>query len=122
MTNKTKKHLNIINDIEKSFINHKIPNVKIGDTIKIKRIIQEGNRERTQVSKGVIISKKNFGLNTTITVRKIIHNIGVERIYLINSPKIINIEITRKSKVRKSKLYYLRNKSGKESRLKQRFN
>nr|YP_009393177.1 ribosomal protein L19 [Bostrychia moritziana]ARW61739.1 ribosomal protein L19 [Bostrychia moritziana] len=113
---------NIINEIEKAFKKNDLPIIKIGDSIKIKRVIQEGNKERIQISEGVVISKKNSNLNTAITIRKIIQNVGVERIYLIHSPKIINIEIIRSSKVRKSKLYYLRNKLGKATKLKPRFN
>nr|YP_010619350.1 Ribosomal protein L19 [Amplisiphonia pacifica]WAX03363.1 Ribosomal protein L19 [Amplisiphonia pacifica] len=114
-----KKHL--INSIEQKQIKQDIPKIEIGDTIKIKKVIQEGNKERIQASDGVIISKNNSQTNQTITVRKTIQNIGVERVYLLHSPQIISIEITKKSKVRRSKLYYLRNRSGKATRLKQKF-
>nr|YP_009332635.1 ribosomal protein L19 [Membranoptera weeksiae]YP_009332855.1 ribosomal protein L19 [Membranoptera tenuis]AHZ94649.1 ribosomal protein L19 [Membranoptera weeksiae]AKL79111.1 ribosomal protein L19 [Membranoptera tenuis] len=110
----------IIKNIEDQFIKDNIPQIDIGDNIKIKLRIQEGNKERIQISEGVIIAKHNSRLNTTITVRKIIQNIGVERIYLIHSPRILNIEIMRKSKVRRSKLYYLRKRSGKATRLKRK--
>nr|YP_009397520.1 ribosomal protein L19 [Dasyclonium flaccidum]ARW66706.1 ribosomal protein L19 [Dasyclonium flaccidum] len=122
MIKKTISYPQIIHDIEKEFIQNGRPKIEIGDHIRIKKTIQEGNKERVQTSEGVVISKKNSYLNTTITVRKIIQNIGVERVYLINSPDIINIEIIRQSKVRKAKLYYLRKRSGKATRLKQRFN
>lgn len=120
MNNITKEYLNIKSEVEKPFIKNGIPKIEIGDTVKIKRTIQEGNKERTQTSEGVVISKKNYSINTTITVRKVIHNIGVERVYLINSPKITNIEIVRQSKVKRSKLYYLRSRYGKATRLKQK--
>ena len=110
----------IIEEIEKKYIKNKITNIDVGDTIKIQKIIQEGNKERVQVSEGVVISKRHQNLNQTITIRKIIQNIGVERIYLIHSPQIINITVTRKSKIRRSKLYYLRYRSGKATRLKQK--
>lgn len=116
------KRLDLISIIEKNYIKMTLPHVEVGDSVKIKKTIKEGSKERIQISEGVIISKKNSQLNATITVRKIIQNIGVERVYLLNSPQIINIEITRKSKVRRSKLYYLRNRSGKATRLKERFN
>nr|YP_009394209.1 ribosomal protein L19 [Rhodomela confervoides]ARW62771.1 ribosomal protein L19 [Rhodomela confervoides] len=115
------KHLDLMSIIEGKHIKNDLPNIEIGDSVKIKKTIQEGNKERIQISEGVIISKKNSQLNTTITVRKIIQNVGVERVYLLHSPQIINIEIIRKSKVRRSKLYYLRTRSGKATRLKQRF-
>lgn len=112
---------NTILSIEKKFKKKNIPEIEIGDSIKIGILIQEGNKERVQNTEGVVISKKNNDLNTTITIRKVIHNIGVERVYLIHSPRIVNIEITRQSKVRRAKLYYLRNKLGKATRLKQKF-
>nr|YP_009391726.1 ribosomal protein L19 [Laurenciella marilzae]ARW59870.1 ribosomal protein L19 [Laurenciella marilzae] len=111
---------NIIEEIEDKFINSKIVKIEVGDTIKIKKVIIEGNKERIQVSEGVVIGTKNTGLNKTVTLRKVIQNVGVERIYLVHSPQIINIEVVRKSKIRRSKLYYLRTRSGKATRLKQK--
>lgn len=111
----------IINRIEKSYLRKDIPNIEVGDTIRIGVLIQEGNKERVQFSEGVIISKHKAGLNTTITLRRIFQGIGVEKVYLTNSPRITNIKIIRKSKVKKAKLYYLRNKIGKATRLKQKF-
>nr|ARX95815.1 50S ribosomal protein L19 [Thorea hispida] len=94
-----------------------IPEINIGDTVRIGLLIQEGNKERVQYAEGVIIAKHKAGVNTTVTLRKIMQNIGVERIYLIHSPRIQSIIIIRKSKVRRAKLYYLRNRSGKATRL-----
>nr|YP_010851299.1 ribosomal protein L19 [Aphanocladia delicatula]WGH14218.1 ribosomal protein L19 [Aphanocladia delicatula] len=122
MIKKLKQQKNLIHTIEKEYIKQNIPNIDIGDSIKIKKIIQEGNKERIQISEGVVISKNNSQINRTITVRKTIQNIGVERIYLVNSPQIVNIKIIKKSQVKRSKLYYLRNRSGKATRLKQKFN
>lgn len=116
-----KKNFNIISQIENARKKENIPNIEIGDSIKLKLIIQEGNKERVQNSEGVVISKNNAQLTTTVTIRKVLHSVGVERIYLIHSPRILEIQITRKSKVRQAKLYYLRNRSGKATRLKQRF-
>lgn len=121
MSFQTKVNSDIIAEIEEKFKKNSIPNIEVGDSIKISLLIQEGSKERIQTTEGVIISKNNNNLNTTITVRKVLQNIGVEKVYLIHSPRIKNIEITRKSKVRKSKLYYLRNKLGKATRLKQKF-
>nr|YP_009397315.1 ribosomal protein L19 [Thuretia quercifolia]ARW66501.1 ribosomal protein L19 [Thuretia quercifolia] len=119
ITNK-KNYSLIIKNIEKQYTKTNIPQIDIGDNIKIKLLIQEGNKERIKTSEGVVIAKHNAKLNTTITIRKIIQNIGVERIYLIHSPRILNIEVVRQSKIRKAKLYYLRQRSGKATRLKQR--
>jgi large subunit ribosomal protein L19 len=110
-----------INNLEKNFIKKDIPILKIGDNVKIGVKIIEGNKERVQSYEGTIIAKKNSGLNTTITVRKVLQGIGVERIFLIHSPKVDSINVLRSSKVRRAKLYYLRNLKGKASRLKQTF-
>jgi large subunit ribosomal protein L19 len=110
-----------INTVEKEFLKENIPTLRIGDIIKIGVKIIEGNKERVQFYEGTIIARKNSSINTTITVRKTLQGIGIERIFLIHSPKIDSINVLRSSKVRRSKLYYLRNLKGKASRLKQTF-
>ena len=110
-----------IHNIEKDFLKDNIPLLKIGDNIKIGVKIIEGNKERIQFYEGTIIAKKNTSINTTITVRKTLQGIGVERIFLIHSPKLASITVLSSAKVRRSKLYYLRNLKGKASRLKQTF-
>jgi large subunit ribosomal protein L19 len=110
-----------INNLENTFLKKNLPVLKIGDNVKIGVKIIEGNKERVQFYEGTIIAKKNSSVNTTITVRKILQGIGIERIFLIHSPKVDSITVLRSSKVRKSKLYYLRNLRGKASRLKQSF-
>ena len=110
-----------INNIEKNFLKKNLPVLKIGDSVKIGVKIIEGNKERVQFYEGTIIAKKNSSINTTITVRKILQGIGIERIFLIHSPKLDSITVLRSSKVRRSKLYYLRKLKGKASRLKQTF-
>ena len=111
----------IVSQVESQFLKEKLPTIRIGDNVKVGVKIIEGNKERVQFYEGTIIAKKNSSINTTITVRKILQGIGIERIFLIHSPKIDSIEILRSSKVRRSKLYYLRNLKGKASRLKQTF-
>ena len=110
-----------IEKIENPFIKKDLPTLQIGDNVKIGVKIIEGNKERVQFHEGTIIAKKNSSINTTITVRKILQGIGIERIFLIYSPKIDSITILRSSKVRRAKLYYLRKLKGKASRLKQTF-
>jgi large subunit ribosomal protein L19 len=110
-----------IKNIEKSFLKDNIPVLKIGDNVKIGVKIIEGNKERVQFYEGTIIAKKNSSINTTITVRKTLQGIGIERIFLIHSPKVDSIKVLSSAKVRRSKLYYLRNLKGKASRLKQTF-
>ena len=110
-----------ITDLETTFLKKDLPILRIGDNVKIGVKIIEGNKERVQFYEGTIIAKKNSSINTTITVRKILQGIGIERIFLIHSPKVDSITVLRSSKVRRSKLYYLRGLRGKASRLKQSF-
>ena len=110
-----------IKNVESSFLKTDLPKLSIGDNVKIGVKIIEGNKERVQFYEGTIIAKKNSSVNTTITVRKILQGIGVERVFLIHSPKIDSISVLRSAKVRRAKLYYLRNLRGKASRLKQTF-
>ena len=111
-----------ISNVEKEFLKNDLPVLRIGDNVKLGIKIIEGNKERIQFYEGTIIAKKNSSINTTITVRKTLQGIGIERIFLIHSPKVESITILRSSKVRRSKLYYLRSLKGKASRLKQAFN
>jgi len=98
-----------------------IPDLRPGDTVKIHQKLKDGDKERIQIFEGVIIAKKHgMGISATITVRKIVEGVGVERIYPINSPSIEKIEIVRHAKVRRSKLYYLREAKGKKSKLKKK--
>ena len=110
-----------IKKLESAYVNSNVPKILVGDTVKIGVSITEGNKERIQFAQGVVIAKSNAGLNTTITVRKVMQGIGVERVYLVNSPKLKTIEVLRSSKIRRAKLYYLRDRSGKATRLKQSF-
>ena len=111
-----------IKNLENNFTKKDLPLLKIGDSVKIGVKIIEGNKERIQFYEGTIIAKKNSSINTTITVRKVLQGIGVERIFLIHSPKVDSITVLRSAKVRRAKLYYLRNLQGKATRLKQTFN
>ena len=110
-----------IHNVEASFLKKNLPFFKIGDNVKVGVKIIEGDKERVQLYEGTIIAKKNSSISTIITVRKVIQGIGVERIFLIHSPKVDSITKLRSSKVRRAKLYYLRNLKGKASRLKQTF-
>ena len=111
----------LLNNLQNQFLKSNLPTIKIGDNVKIGVKIIEGNKERIQFYEGTIIAKKNTSINTTIIVRKVLQGIGIERIFLIHSPKIDSIKILRSSRVRRSKLYYLRSLKGKASRLKQKF-
>ncbi len=111
----------LIHNIEKEQFKIELPLICIGDTVKIGLIIQEGNKQRIQPYEGTIIAQHQAGISTTITVRRVFQNVGVERVFAIHSPLIENIEIIRRAKVRKAKLYYLRARVGKSTRLKERF-
>ena len=110
-----------IDNLHNSFTKNDLPIIRIGDNVRIGVKIIEGNKERVQFYEGTVIAKKNSSINTTITVRKVLQGIGVERIFLLHSPKVDSIQVLRSSKVRRSKLYYLRNLKGKAGRLKQAF-
>ena len=110
-----------INNVESNFMKKDLPLLKIGDNVRIGVKIIEGNKERVQSYEGTIIAKKNSSINTTVTVRKVLQGIGIERVFLIHSPKVDSIKVLSSAKVRRSKLYYLRNLRGKASRLKQSF-
>ena len=116
------KNTELLNTVESKYLKVDIPNIRIGDTLKLGIEIKEGEKIRIQAYEGVVISKKGAGINLTVTVRRIMQGIGIERCFLIHSPKVKSIEIKRSSKIRRAKLYYLRNLSGKATRLKQRFN
>nr|YP_009684070.1 50S ribosomal protein L19 [Lessonia spicata]YP_010990766.1 ribosomal protein L19 [Lessonia nigrescens]QDP13894.1 50S ribosomal protein L19 [Lessonia spicata]QWK42667.1 ribosomal protein L19 [Lessonia spicata]WOX59799.1 ribosomal protein L19 [Lessonia nigrescens] len=111
----------LIDSVESIHIKKNLSKIFVGDTVKIGIFIKEGNKERIQYYQGIILGKNNSGINLTISVRKVFQGIGVERNFLIHSPKFESIEIIKSSRVRRSKLYYLRSIVGKGSRLKQRF-
>ena len=114
--------MNIINDIENEQITEivkkrTVPNFKSGDTVKVNVYVTEGNKERVQAFEGICIARSNRGFNSTFTIRKISHGEGVERVFPVYSPMLASIELIRKGKVRRSKLYYLRQRSGKSARI-----
>lgn len=108
----------IIKSIEKEQIRTDLPKIDIGDTIKVFVKVVEGTRERLQAFEGYVIAKKNGGLRESITVRRVSYGIGVERVFPLNSPRIDHIEKVRSGKVRRAKLYYLRDRFGKAAKLK----
>jgi large subunit ribosomal protein L19 len=111
----------IIRSIEAEQLKSNLPEIYIGDTVKVGVIIQEGGKERTQPYEGVVIAMRNSGINKTITVRRVFQGVGVERVFLLHSPRIDSVKVMRRGKVRRAKLYYLRDRVGKATRIKQRF-
>lgn len=110
----------IINEIENEYKKSDLPELNPGDTVKVFVRIKEGNKERAQAFEGTIIKKQGAGLNKSITVRKIFQGIGVERVFPIHSPRIENIKVLRRGDVRRAKLYYLRDRVGKATRIKEK--
>ena len=111
----------IIRSIESEHLKSDLPNIYVGDTVEVGVRITEGNKERVQPYKGTVIAMRNGGVSETITVRKIFQGVGVERVFLLHSPMIDKITVERRGKVRRAKLYYLRDRVGKATRIKQRF-
>jgi large subunit ribosomal protein L19 len=111
----------IIRSIEAEQLKTNLPDIHVGDTVKVGVKIVEGGKERVQPYEGTVIAKRNGGLNTTITVRRIFQGVGVERVFLIHSPRIETVQVLRRGVVRRAKLYFLRERVGKATRLKQRF-
>ncbi len=111
----------IIRSIEAKHIKTDLPTIYVGDTIRVGVRISEGGKERVQPYEGTVIAMRNGGINETITVRRVFQGVGVERVFLLHSPRVDNIKIIRRGKARRAKLYYLRDRVGKATRLKQRF-
>ena len=109
--------MDLIKSIENEFLKEDLPSFSSGDTVKVNVKVSEGNRERIQTFEGVIIAVNGVGVNKTITVRKLSFGVGVERIFPVHAPIVDSIEVIRKGKVRRSKLYYLRDRVGKSAKI-----
>ncbi len=111
--------MNIIDTIEREDMKQDLPQIAIGDQVKVNVKVVEGTRERIQTYEGTVIAKKNGGIRETIVVRRVTFGVGVERTFPIHSPKIDSIQVVRHGKVRRAKLYYLKNRTGKAAKLKE---
>jgi len=120
-TTKTLSFSNIIEEFENEQLKKQLPEIYVGDTVKVGVKITEGNKERVQPYEGVVIAKRHGGINQTITVRRIFQGIGVERVFMLHSPQVATLKVERRGKVRRAKLFYLRDRVGKATRVKQRF-
>ena len=124
MVSETKQTLiasNLIKEFEDEQLKKELPEIYVGDTVKVGVKITEGNKERVQPYEGVVIAKRHGGINQTITVRRIFQGIGVERVFMLHSPQVASLKVERRGKVRRAKLFYLRDRVGKATRVKQRF-
>lgn len=111
--------MDVIKAIEYEQLKNAIPEIKVGNTVRVHVRIKEGNKERIQVFEGIVIKKQGGGLNETFTVRKISYGVGVEKTFLIHSPLVEKVEVVRVGKARRAKLYYLRERTGKASKTKE---
>ncbi|MFN9546585.1 MAG: 50S ribosomal protein L19 [Cyanobacteriota bacterium] len=111
----------LIEAFEAEQLKNDLPEIFVGDTVRVGVRIREGNKERIQPYEGVVIAMRHGGLNATITVRRIFQGIGVERVFLLHSPQVASVKVERRGKVRRAKLFYLRDRVGKATRVKQRF-
>jgi len=116
----TKLH-EVVQNIQSGTLKHNIPEIKVGDLVRIGVAIQEGNKERVQPFEGTVIACHRAESNTTITIRKILQGVGVERVFPVHAPCITSIQVLRRAQVSRAKLYFLRDRIGKATRLKQKF-
>ena len=112
----------ILEEVESSYLKKQVPNFSIGDTVRVQTRIIEGDKERLQAYVGTVIAKKGQGLSETFTVYRNAYGSCMERVFLLHSPRISNVEVIRSGKVRKAKLYYIRGKSGKGAKITEQFN
>lgn len=112
--------MSLISEIESEQLKQEVPQFDIGDHVKVHVKVKEGNRERIQIFEGTVISRKSQGLRETFTVRRVSYGVGVERTFFVHSPKVARVEVVRKGKVRRAKLYYLRKRAGKAARIKEK--
>ena len=112
--------MDLVKVLSEQYMKKELPEMNVGDTVRIMVRVKEGNRERTQAFEGTIIAKKHGGINETITVRRISYGVGCEKVFPVHSPSIVSVETVRRGKVRRAKLYYLRERVGKSAKVKER--
>ena len=112
--------MNLIEKLDQQNMKETLPEMNVGDTVRVHVKIKEGSRERIQVFEGTIIAKKHGGVEQTITVRRLSYGVGVEKVFPVHSPNIGNVETVRRGKVRRAKLYYLRDRVGKAAKVKEK--
>jgi len=112
--------MDLVKTLSQQYMKAELPDMNVGDTVRVVVRVTEGNRERTQAFDGTIIARKHGGISETITVRRISYNVGCEKVFPVHSPTIVSVETIRKGKVRRAKLYYLRDRVGKKAKVKER--
>ena len=111
--------MDLVKTLSEQYVKPELPEMNVGDTVRVVVKVVEGSRERTQAFEGTIIAKKHGGINETITVRRISYGVGCEKVFPVNSPSIVSVTTVRKGKVRRAKLYYLRDRVGKAAKVKE---
>ena len=112
--------MDLVKALNSQYMKEELPEVRVGDTVRVHVRIKEGARERIQVFEGVIIARKHGGIGETITVRRVSYGVGCEKVFPVHSPSIVSVETVRRGKVRRAKLYYLRERVGKSAKVKER--
>jgi len=112
--------MDLVKSLSDQYLKPELPPMNVGDTVRVTVRIKEGNRVRNQAFEGTIIAKKHGGINETITVRRISYNVGCEKVFPVHSPSIVSVDTVRRGKVRRAKLYYLRDRVGKKAKVKER--
>ena len=112
--------MDLVKALSSQYMKEELPEVKVGDTVRVHVRIKEGSRERIQVFEGTVIARKHGGISEAITVRRISYGVGCEKVFPVHSPSIVSVETVRRGKVRRAKLYYLRNRVGKAAKVKER--
>jgi len=112
--------MDLVKSLSQQYMKSELPEMNVGDTVRVVVRVKEGSRERTQAFDGTIIARKHGGISETITVRRISYNVGCEKVFPVHSPTIVSVETIRKGKVRRAKLYYLRDRVGKKAKVKER--
>ena len=112
--------MNLLQTLTSQYMKPELPEMNVGDTVRVHVKIKEGSRERVQVFEGTIIAKKHGGIEETITVRRISYGVGCEKVFPVHSPRVADVETIRKGKVRRAKLYYLRSRFGKAAKVKEK--
>ena len=112
--------MDLMKALTSQYMKQELPEVQVGDTVRVHVKIKEGSRERIQIFEGTVIAKKHGGIEETITVRRISYGVGCEKVFPVHSPTIVSVETVRRGKVRRAKLYYLRDRVGKAAKVKER--
>ena len=112
--------MDLVKTLTEQYMKSELPEMNVGDTVRVIVLVKEGNRVRNQAFDGTIIAKKHGGINETITVRRISYGVGCEKVFPVHSPTIVSVETLRRGKVRRAKLYYLRDRVGKKAKVKER--